>query len=200
MHPWFRWIFYLNPGAYAFESLMANEFTGLTLDCVSPQYIPFGTDYNNKSQAYRGCTILGSNSSGMIDGHSYISQQYSYATGHIWRGFGVLMAFWITFIAVTALGFEFRNSHGGSSVLLYKRNLRQAKGVIDLERAEKRSSAAPTQVNTQFVKQSTFTWHDLDYYVKYQGHQKQLLDKVFGFVQPGNLVALMGCSGAGKTT
>jgi ABC-type multidrug transport system ATPase subunit len=52
----------------------------------------------------------------------------------------------------------------------------------------------------QRVKQSTFCWHDLNYFVKYQGQQKQLLDKVFGYVQPGNLVALMGSSGAGKTT
>jgi ABC-type multidrug transport system permease subunit len=25
MHPWFRWINYLNPVAYAYESLMINE-------------------------------------------------------------------------------------------------------------------------------------------------------------------------------
>lgn len=200
MHPWFRWIFYLNPGAYAFDALMTNEFSGLALDCVSPQYIPFGPSYDNVTDAYRGCTVLGSDSTGLIDGYSYVSQQYSYATGHTWRGFGVLMAFWITFIAVTALGYEFRNSHSGSSVLLYKRSLRHTPRDVDVEKAEKRSSMAPTPVTAQLVKQSIFTWHDLDYHVKYQGQQKQLLNKVFGFVQPGNLVALMGCSGAGKTT
>ena len=30
MHPWFRWINYLDPVAYAFESLMVNE-VGLPL-------------------------------------------------------------------------------------------------------------------------------------------------------------------------
>ncbi len=203
MHPWFRWIFYLNPGAYAFESLMANEFTGLELDCVAPQYVPFGSEYDDAA-GHRGCTVLGSNNlSGVIDGHAYISQQYAYATGHIWRGFGVLVGFWITFIVVTALAFELRTTEGGSSVLLYKRNLRNKKAVRDAEKAmgEKGDpAAAASPPPSRPVKQSTFCWHDLDYFVKYQGQQKQLLDKIFGYVQPGNLVALMGCSGAGKTT
>jgi ABC-type multidrug transport system fused ATPase/permease subunit len=136
----------------------------------------------------------------MIDGHAYITQQFSYATGHIWRGFGVLIGFWVTFIIVTALGFELRNSHGGSSVLLYKRGLRGKKPEKDVEAAAEEKATPHAAPASQPVKQSTFCWHDLDYFVKYQGHQKQLLDKVFGFVQPGNLVALMGCSGAGKTT
>jgi ABC-type multidrug transport system ATPase subunit len=36
--------------------------------------------------------------------------------------------------------------------------------------------------------------------VPFNGEKKQLLNKVFGFVKPGSLVALMGASGAGKTT
>jgi ABC-type multidrug transport system permease subunit len=205
MRPWFRWIFYLNPGAYAFESLMANEFTGLKLDCVAPQYVPYGPGYESGALAgYHGCTVLGSdNLSGVIDGHAYITQQYSYATGHIWRGFGVLVGFWIAFIAVTALAFELRTSGGGSSVLLYKRSLRNKKTGPDVEAAKGEKGSPATSVMApppQRVKQSTFCWHDLDYFVKYQGQQKQLLDKVFGYVQPGNLVALMGSSGAGKTT
>lgn len=207
MHVWFRWIFYLNPAAYAFESLMASEFTGLQLECVAPQYVPFGEGYTGpETVGHRGCTMLGSdNLTGMVDGHAYISQQFSYATGHIWRGFGVLVGFWIAFIIVTALALELRAGAGGSSVLLYKRKLRNGKKVGgDVEAAgEKRVAAAvaPTPPpESQPVKQSTFCWQELDYFVKYQGQQKQLLDKVFGYVKPGNLVALMGCSGAGKTT
>ncbi|KAG7289980.1 hypothetical protein NEMBOFW57_006359 [Staphylotrichum longicolle] len=135
MHPWFRWIFYLNPGAYAFESLMANEFTGLDLDCVAPQYVPYGPQYESSTLVrHHGCTVLGSDSlTGRIDGHAYISEQYSYATGHIWRGFGVLIGFWVAFIAVTALAFELRTGDGGSSVLLYRRSLRNKKASQDIE-------------------------------------------------------------------
>ncbi|CAI4214022.1 unnamed protein product [Parascedosporium putredinis] len=199
MHVWFRWIFYLNPGAYAFESLVANEFGGLSLECVAPQYIPYGPGYDGQPAANRGCTVIGSSPDGIINGEEYIFKQNNYSTGHIWRGFGVLVGFWIFFIAVTALGFELRNSQNGSSVLLYKRNFRNKTKVADAEAGavSEKTSAAPAP---QEVKQSTFSWHDLDYFVKYHGEQKQLLNKVFGYVKPGNLVALMGCSGAGKTT
>ncbi|KAK7415703.1 hypothetical protein QQX98_005738 [Neonectria punicea] len=198
MHPWFRWIFYLNPGAYAFESLMANEFNGLELDCVSPQYVPFGVGYDNQTADYRGCTVLGSES-GVINGVEYVQQQYSYSAGHIWRGFGIIVGLWIFLIALTSLGFELRNSHGGSSVLLYKTGAR-TKRSSDPEMAADQTPERSLQTTSKTTKQSTFSWHDLDYYVQYQGAQKQLLNKVFGFVQPGSLVALMGCSGAGKTT
>ncbi|CAK7222792.1 hypothetical protein SEUCBS140593_005023 [Sporothrix eucalyptigena] len=224
MHPWFRWIFYLNPGAYAFESLVANEFQGLTLDCVSPQYVPYGPSYDSIGiTSERGCTIQGSNPlTGKIDGVDYIREHFMYSPGHIWRGFGVILGFWVFFIAVTAMGFEFRNNHGGSSVLLFKRYFRKSAKVPDiedtpvteLEKAGAASASAsvtpgsgsgtasPALVppSSSTPRQSTFCWHDLDYFVKYQGAQKQLLDKIFGFVQPGNLVALMGSSGAGKTT
>ncbi|KAF7561005.1 hypothetical protein G7046_g3143 [Stylonectria norvegica] len=200
MHPWFRWLFYLNPGAYAFESLMANEFSGLEMQCVAPQYVPYGEGYDGQDDEFRGCTIAGSDSTGLINGRDYIHQHYSYSVGHIWRGFGVIVGMWIFFIGVTSLGFELRNNHGDSSVLLFKRGAGTIKESKDPEKAASGASEPSTQPVAPKTRQSTFSWHDLDYFVKYQGAQKQLLNKVFGYVQPGSLVALMGCSGAGKTT
>jgi ATP-binding cassette subfamily G (WHITE) protein 2 (SNQ2) len=45
-----------------------------------------------------------------------------------------------------------------------------------------------------------FTFKDISYFVHHEGKELQLLDKVSGYVKPGQLVALMGSSGAGKTT
>jgi ATP-binding cassette subfamily G (WHITE) protein 2 (SNQ2) len=194
MHVWFRWIFYLNPGAYAFEALMANEFVGKSLQCVQPDYIPYGSGYPSSESPSRGCSIPGSQGD-MILGAEYIRAQYSYSWHHIWRSFGVIVGFWAFFIFLTALGLELLNSQGGSSVLLYKRGS-QKSSTTD----ETRALASQEAWLASSAKQSTFTWHDLDYHVPYHGEKKQLLDKVFGFVKPGNLVALMGCSGAGKTT
>lgn len=201
MHPWFRWIFYLNPGSYAFESLMGNEFQGLELQCVSPQYVPFGEGYEDNSQENRGCSVLGSDDAGMIHGAEYLQQQYGFAAAHVWRGFGVLIGFWLFFIAVTALGFELRNARGESSVLLFKRNFRSHKNVTpDPEKASDSLPKSEPLAMSQSARQSVLAWNDLDYFVKYRGSQKQLLNKVFGYVEPGKLVALMGSSGAGKTT
>ncbi|GMF91814.1 unnamed protein product [Aspergillus oryzae] len=201
MHVWFRWIFYLNPGSYAFVALMANEFTGLKLDCIEPDYIPYGTGYPDSSSAYRGCSVLGSDENGLIDGAAYIREQYHYSHGHIWRSFGVIIGMWAFFIFLTSVGFEKLNSQGGSSVLLYKRGS-QKKRTPDMEKGQQHMSqpAANTGALANTAKQSTFTWNNLDYHVPFHGEKKQLLNQVFGYVKPGNLVALMGCSGAGKTT
>jgi ATP-binding cassette, subfamily G (WHITE), member 2, SNQ2 len=196
MHPWFRWIFYLNPGSYAFEALMANEFNGLELDCVAPDYVPYGNGYPDSVSPYRGCTVVGS-TDGVINGETYIGDQFHYSYHHIWRSFGVICGMWFFFIFLTSVGFELRNSQSGSSVLLYKRGGKKLH-----EDEEKASESAPdtSVILKNSGKQSTFTWNHLDYHVPYQGSKKQLLDQVFGYVKPGNLVALMGCSGAGKTT
>ena len=193
MHPWFRWIFYLNPSSYAFEALMASEFTGLQLDCVEPNYIPYGPSYPTSASPYRGCSVPGSNGD-MISGADYIREQYSYSSGHIWRSFGVIVGFWLFFIFLTAVGFELRNSQSGSSVLLYKR------GSTPSSKQDRPVQTDNTMALAQSGKQSTFTWSNLDYHVPFHGQKKQQLDQVFGYVKPGNLVALMGCSGAGKTT
>lgn len=217
MHVWFRWIFYLNPGwfsrestaaldvdwnigAYAFESFMANEFVGLKLKCVSPDYIPFGNGYSDSASQYRGCSVIGSDEEGIIDGETYIREQYNYSVHHIWRGFGIIVGFWAFFIFLTALGFEMHNSHGGSSVILYKRGSEKNRVQDEENGRQGQYSEKDSGALSQSAKQSTFTWHDLDYHVPFHGETKQLLDKVFGYVKPGNLVALMGSSGAGKTT
>ena len=198
MHVWFRWIFYLNPGAYTFEALMANEFVGREFKCIEPDYIPYGDGYSSTASAYRGCSVPGS-TNGVISGEAYIKEQYNYSFHHIWRSFGVLIGFWIFFIAATSLGFELRNSQSGSSVLLYKRGS-EKKDPIDEEKAAASKATADAGALSSSVKQSTFTWNNLDYHVPFHGEKKQLLNKVFGFVKPGSLVALMGASGAGKTT
>lgn len=201
MHVWFRWIFYLNPGAYAFEALMANEFVGREFQCIEPDYIPYGAGYPTSASPHRGCSVLGSNENGVIEGAAYIKEQYSYSFHHIWRSFGIIIGFWIFFIGLTSLGFEFKNSQGGSSVLLYKRGSEKQHHANDEEVTTAKGEVMGDMAALQgSVKHSTFTWNNLDYHVPFNGAKKQLLDKVFGFVKPGSLVALMGASGAGKTT
>ncbi|KAJ5101248.1 hypothetical protein NUU61_003470 [Penicillium alfredii] len=199
MHVWFRWIFYLNPGSYAFEALMANEFVGRKLKCIEPDYIPYGPTYLDSASPHRGCSVPGSDDQGIIDGAAYIGEQYNYSFPHIWRSFGILVGLWVFFIFLTSVGFELRNSQSGSSVLLYKRGS-QRKHVLDEENASQATRSVHTGFGAASTRQSTFTWKDLDYHVQFHGQKKQLLDKVFGFVKPGSLVALMGASGAGKTT
>ncbi|KAL4977184.1 hypothetical protein BDW66DRAFT_150287 [Aspergillus desertorum] len=197
MHVWFRWIFWINPASYAFESVMGNEFGGLTMTCDSPQFVPYGDGYSDAR--YRGCTIAGS-SGGEISGPDYIHAQYNYSIHHVWRGFGVVVGMWLFFAVLTAFGFERLRSQGSSSYLVFKRGSHGPRH--DEEEGDPEDNAAKrgSEPNHNMPKQAIFTWDHLDYYVNYQGQKLQLLNQAFGFVKPGSLVALMGCSGAGKTT
>ena len=47
MHPWFRWIGYIDPVAYAFESVMINEFSNRRFDCIGVGLVPNGPGYEN---------------------------------------------------------------------------------------------------------------------------------------------------------
>lgn len=51
-----------------------------------------------------------------------------------------------------------------------------------------------------FKDRKTFTWERVNYHVPVTGGSLQLLNNVYGYVKPGTLTALMGASGAGKTT
>ncbi|KAF1817636.1 hypothetical protein P152DRAFT_470035 [Eremomyces bilateralis CBS 781.70] len=205
MHVWFRWIFWINPASYAFESLMGNEWSGLQLSCQSPQYLPYGASYDNDH--YRACSVIGSNGN-TISGDAYIASQYNFSRYHVWRGFGVIIGFWIFFACLTAIGFEMADSTGGSAKLLFKRGsnpsidgdvLDEEKTVVSTQTTASTAGPATEELNNS-SHQSIFTWKDLDYFVNVHGDEKQLLQKISGFARPGQLVALMGTSGAGKTT
>lgn len=60
---------------------------------------------------------------------------------------------------------------------------------------------AKARPDKQLVRNtSVFTWRNLTYTVKTPTGDRVLLDNVHGYVKPGMLGALMGSSGAGKTT
>jgi ABC-type multidrug transport system ATPase subunit len=153
--------------------------------------------------------VLGS-SGGIIPGDAYIKAQYNHSPSHIWRNFGIIVAFWVFFAMLTAIGFERADSSGGSSRLLFKRRegIRSMRAVkpTDEEKPSKTEAhistpkGPPVKKVSDFDRQVTFTWKGLDYHVKFGGGEKQLLRKISGYVKPGHLLALMGTSGAGKTT
>jgi ABC-type multidrug transport system ATPase subunit len=49
-------------------------------------------------------------------------------------------------------------------------------------------------------KDNSLSFQDLTKTIKYDGYDKQILSKVSGIVNGGEVCALMGCSGSGKTT
>ena len=71
---WCRWIIYVNPVAYGYESLMVNEFHGRNFSCSS--YVP---DYADPRSANVACDAVGAVPGQLfVNGDDYINSAYSY--------------------------------------------------------------------------------------------------------------------------
>lgn len=172
------------------------------LECIAPQYVPFGPSYTDSD--FRSCTIPGSlPGEDIIDGESYVLSQYDASVHTIWRNFGIIVAFWIFWAFMAAVGFEVNLASGTGAKVLFDRGSRQKELVAerDPEKAVVSSSSSSSDYKGDVsVGETTFTFENIDYFVHHEGKEKQLLQSVSGYVKPGQLVALMGSSGAGKTT
>ena len=202
-----------NPFAYAFEAVMANEFEGQNFPCDPSHLVPSGPGYTNN--VFQSCAIVGSTpGSAIVSGGAYISEAFGFSRGHLWRNFGFMFIFTITYIILGALGSEIMNfGSSGAATLQFKRTKR-GKQVVqdnrrtnDLERQRTESLGAITITDEATKKDivlqtgdSIFTWSDLSYEIPYGDGSKKLLNNLYGWCKPGELTALMGASGAGKTT
>ncbi|KAF9907297.1 hypothetical protein EC991_011119 [Linnemannia zychae] len=222
MHPWFIWIFWINPLAYAFKALISNELKGLQFDCSGSGMIPFGPTYTDP--LYQVCSLAGGlPGETSVLGDHYLYASYRYKTSEMGLDILAVILFWLFFVGVTCYAMErIEFGKGGFSTNVYK------KGTVlidhkpeDEENIVNASVSTINDVNGSNIKVassekgesnialrdmskgSVFAWENLDYIVPYKfdpSGQKQLLTNIAGLVKPGTMTALMGSSGAGKTT
>jgi ABC-type multidrug transport system permease subunit len=84
MQGWLRWINYINPLAYSYEALVANEFHNRNFKCES--FVPEGPSYGNTTSAERTCSVAGaSTGSSVVNGNLYAEENYGYYYSHVWR-------------------------------------------------------------------------------------------------------------------
>lgn len=196
---------------------MATEFHGLDLKCSPHSVIPQGFGYDDL--AYQSCAIAGSIPGSLtVSGDNYVAKTFGYSYSNVWRNFGILLLFTIAFILLAALFSELIEWHErGSGALQFKETSkanvpRSTRGKDEEEKPIDFVSHTPSQSSDFSSKNnceipvnlatstSTFTWKDLTYTIPYDGSMKVLLSSVSGYCAPGQMTALVGSSGAGKTT
>ncbi|XRM42481.1 ATP-binding cassette transporter snq2 [Aspergillus tubingensis] len=219
MHPWLKWLIWINPLQYAFEAIMSNEFYDLNLQCVSPSIFPDGPSAQPGNQV---CAIQGSTPNQLVvQGSNYIQTAFTYTRSHLWRNFGIVIAWFILFVCLTMVGMELQKPNkGGSTVTIFKKGeapeavqeaVKNKELPGDVETGsdgtgttngfqEKDTDGSSDEVQGIARSTSIFTWQGVNYTIPYKDGHRKLLQDVQGYVKPGRLTALMGASGAGKTT
>lgn len=222
---WSKWVWYINPLSYIFQSLMINEFTGRKFPCA--RYIPSGPGYENVKNTEKVCAAVGAlPGKDYVLGDDFLKLSYNYTNIHKWRGFGVGMAYAIFFFFVYLFLVEFNEGAKQKGEILVfphsvirklrKKNLLNKTGNTDeekcsssesikvsdkkmLEDSDDHSSNEVSEVKLS-KSEAIFHWRDLRYDVQVKKETRRILNGVDGWVKPGTLTALMGASGAGKTT
>ncbi|KAJ4900143.1 ABC-2 and Plant PDR ABC-type transporter family protein [Raphanus sativus] len=172
MPAWLQWGFWLSPLSYAEIGLTSNEF--------------FSTRW---SQTTSGNRTLGEE---VLDARGLNFGDQSY-----WSAFAALIGLAFFFNIIFVLALTFLKASNRSRAIVSGDDNSQSSG----NHNKSSSKVASQSKNALPFKPLTFTFQDVCYFVQTpQGKKVQLLSNVTGAFKPGVLTALMGVSGAGKTT
>ncbi|KAL4774475.1 ABC-2 type transporter-domain-containing protein [Aspergillus nidulans var. acristatus] len=198
---WSRWMNYIDPIAYGFESLMVNEFHGRSFRCSEKELVPSYGDIAN-----RVCAVVGATPGELVvDGTTYLRESYQYTKSHEWRNLGIMFAFMAFFLFTYLTATEYiSEAKSKGEVLLFRRG-QAPPNVDDVETHSPATAGEKVDQSTQDVaniqrQTAIFHWKDVCYDIKIKNEPRRILDHVDGWVKPGTCTALMGVSGAGKTT
>lgn len=191
---------------YGFEAILTNEFH--TLNGTCSQLVPSGDGYENVSLANQVCTTVGSlPGQANVDGNRWAQLSYGYSHSHVWRNFGIVVAFTMAFLVLLMILTELKTANAIETVAtMFKREPLKQKPtnqeVDDEEKGQVKESDLPTRpVSSEQTQEAsegvlsmtdTFSWQNLRYTVPIgKTETRLLLDNVCGFVAPGKLTALM---------
>ncbi|GME73197.1 unnamed protein product [Ambrosiozyma monospora] len=125
MHGWSRWINYIDPVAYVFEALVANEFAGRNFECSV--FVPA---YDSVPMANKVCSAVSAKPGDtVIKGTDYIYESFRYKASHNWRNFGIVVGFVIFFLFtyITLVEFNKGAMQKGEVIVFMKSTLNKLK-------------------------------------------------------------------------
>uniref|UniRef100_A0A0B7JQ34 ABC transporter domain-containing protein n=1 Tax=Bionectria ochroleuca TaxID=29856 RepID=A0A0B7JQ34_BIOOC len=216
MHPWFKWISYINPLAYVFEALLVNQVHGAKYPCAG--LVP---PYPDSTGDTFICPVPGAVAGhSFVMGESWCGASYGYSYSHLWRNYGIIIGFLFFFLLTYLVTTEYgKSSSSGPSVLVFSRGHvprdflqndlhreivhsgPEGQGQISNEPDLHNAACVNTSEESPLHREGKiFSWNKVNLDVLMKGQPRRLLDDAAGWVRPRSLTALMGVSGAGKTT
>lgn len=205
-----RWLSYLNPLRYSFETIITNEFRSIDGECTT--LIPQGPGYEGVTLANQVCGTPGAMpGESTVNGNTYVNLSFDYHWDNTALNFGIMIIFFMGFFLALLVFTEFNTKEEHStSTTLFKRGsaaAKQSEKNNDDEEQIVAGDSAPGQLTPTargkegLAMKDIFSWQNLNYDITMPNkEERRLLSDIHGYVAPGKLTALMGESGAGKTT
>ncbi|KAI0493371.1 hypothetical protein KFK09_023487 [Dendrobium nobile] len=181
---WLQWAFWLSPATYAEIGLSINEFQAPRWQKLLPENVTLGQ------------LVLK-------------SQGLNYKRSFCWLSIGALCFLTLLYDFCYTIALTYLNNPGISKTIISNQQLssqRDGKG-SDFCRNLERKTAKRKMIIP--FKPLTMTFQNVNYYIDapkemiergFSNKRLQLLENITGALRPGILTALMGISGAGKTT
>jgi ABC-type lipoprotein export system ATPase subunit len=141
----------------------------------------------------------------LVSGDLYIQDSFEYYHSHLWRNYGILIAFFIFFLVAYALAVEFvpQVQKGRGDILIFLRHQKagpEKEPVLEENSLQRNKVESPAEQPMPSITQETsigfgrlersqdcFTWNNLDYEIPVKGGTKKLLTGIHGFVKPGTM-------------
>lgn len=189
---------------------MVNEFSDRRFPCA--RFVPAGPMYRDVPLQYKICSVNGADAGERtVSGDAYINTTFEYYESHLWRNFGIIVAFFVFFLAAYIFASEIvRAKPSKGEILVFPRGkipafakkVQQDDDPEDGPAKEKQVVSKDEEDQAAAIVRQTaiFHWQDVCYDIKVKGQPRRILDNVDGWVKPGTLTALMGVTGAGKTS
>lgn len=191
---------------------MIAEFHNHNFSCAPETVVPSGPSYNDV--AFQTCGYTANRvGTTMVNGDDYLATRYGFHSSHLWRNFGILCLFIVAFTLITCWLSEVLEWQPESAgPIEYKKSKGQQPKRGDNGRDEENN---PVEVDAKppsypggagdrsvslTGSQSSFTWDSLELEVQIGKETRKLLNGVSGYCKPGTMTALVGASGAGKST
>ncbi|KAK4704462.1 hypothetical protein P7C70_g1739, partial [Phenoliferia sp. Uapishka_3] len=220
MRPWLRWIHYVaDPVAQSYEAVLSNEFRNLNLICSPSDVVPSGPTYTDVR--YQTCLLPGSTPGSLhVSGDKYLATAYDFHH-HPMRNLFILLAQALVFLVVGVIATELFSFAPAGQKRLWAKTERVMKKLarkwyktagdaedsllrvspVSMEATGEETAFGAEDVPAlQGLEGKTLAWKDISLWVDTPLDTRRLLDRVSGFITPGQTCVMMGKTGAGKST
>eukprot|EP00644_Phytophthora_capsici_P006568 jgi/Phyca11/9314/fgenesh1_pm.PHYCAscaffold_36_\ len=185
------WVYWINPTSWCLRALGINQYINSHFD----QCVYNGIDYCAKYGKTMGEYSLGT--------YEVPSEKF-----WLWYGMVFMVAIYFVFLFLSCLALEFYRYESPDNVVLDTENQSTATDSYVSTKTPRSSPPSEVSVLVESAKELDFTpvtvaFKDLWYTVPDPTDSKKTIDLlkgISGYALPGTITALMGSSGAGKTT